>query len=139
MKIEKGKTYQTWNRTKVRIICDDMANNHNPERRFIGLASIVERGESIIAYDVEGCSEYSAYDIHSEYDPMEDLPVDTPVWVRNDSEKHWTPRYYSGKKKGGKYLTWADGRTSFTMAGIPNFGTTPWDNMTNIDPNQESK
>lgn len=42
------------------------------------------------------------------------VPVDTPIYVRDEEGQKWQPRYFADYKDG-KVYTWIDGKTSFTV------------------------
>lgn len=41
------------------------------------------------------------------------VPVDTPVWVRQNNDEHWVERHFSNYKND-KFYCWDDGKTSHT-------------------------
>ena len=63
------------------------------------------------------------------YDPLEDVKVDTPIWVKRDSS--WVHRHFAYTKEGRVYA-WIDGKTSFTET-IAN----PWTHYSLTDPASE--
>ena len=42
------------------------------------------------------------------------VPVDTPIWVRDNEELDWFPRHFA-KYENGIVYTWASGKTSHTI------------------------
>lgn len=58
--------------------------------------------------------------LNSEYvEPPVDwskVPVDTPIWVRNNEAQIWVPRYFA-KYENGKVYAWREGATSWSIAG----------------------
>lgn len=44
------------------------------------------------------------------------VPVDTPIWVRDDKDDEWEPQHFA-KYEGGFIHTWYDGMTSWTANG----------------------
>ena len=63
------------------------------------------------------------------YNPLEDVKVDTPIWVKRDGS--WTKRHFA-YAKGGRVYAWIDGKTSFTET-IAN----PWTHYSLTDPTSE--
>ena len=130
LKLEAGKTYIGVDGRKVRIICTDRASKDVP---CVGL---VDWGwyEAIDSYGKDGAGLTSS-DLVREYDPLEELPVDTPVWVRDDPDGEWKPRHYAGyKNECGRYVAFMDGKTSHSSGdGL----TIVWDYMTNVNPNDK--
>lgn len=51
------------------------------------------------------------------------VPVDTPIYVRDDEKAEWKPRYFAGYEDGQVYA-WAYGTTSFTV--LRKGDTTAW-------------
>ena len=130
LKLETGKTYIDADGRKVRIICTDRASKDVP---CVGL---VDWGlyEAIDSYGKDGAGLTSS-DLVSEYDPLEELPVDTPVWVRDDPYGEWKPRHYAGyKDEHGRYVAFMDGKTSHSNGGDPMMA---WNYMTNVNPNDK--
>lgn len=60
------------------------------------------------------------------YNPLEDVKVDTPIWVKRD--RSWVHRHFA-YAKGGMVYAWLDGKTSFTEE-IAN----PWTHYSLTDP-----
>jgi hypothetical protein len=42
------------------------------------------------------------------------IPVDTPIWVRDNEELDWLPRHFA-KYENGIVYTWTSGKTSHTI------------------------
>ena len=60
----------------------------------------------------------------TEYEPPTDwskVKVDTKVYVRDNIDQHWKPRYFAKYEKGTFYA-WEDGATSWSAGGY----TTSW-------------
>ena len=51
------------------------------------------------------------------------VPVDTPIWVRDDEDVDWLPRHFA-KYENGKILVWDNGKTSFTVSS--EYESFPW-------------
>lgn len=62
------------------------------------------------------------------YNPLEDVKVDTPIWVKSDS---WVRRHFAYTKEGRVYA-WIAGKTSFTET-VAN----PWIHYSLTDPTSE--
>ena len=63
------------------------------------------------------------------YNPLEDVKVDAPIWVKRD--RSWVHRHFAYVKEGRVYA-WIDGKTSFTET-IAN----PWTHYSLTDPASE--
>ena len=114
LKLETGKTYIDADGRKVRIICTDRAQEGAP---CVGLVDLDGR-EAIHSYEKDGTGVTNC-GLVSEYDPLEKLPVDTPVWVRDDPDGVWKPRHYAGyKNERGLYVAFMDGE-QFVVSKLP--------------------
>lgn len=54
--------------------------------------------------------------LESEYQPIVDwskVKIDTPIYVKINSDDEWIPRYFA-KYLNGEVYAWNDGKTSFT-------------------------
>lgn len=130
LKLETGKTYIGVDGRKVRIICTDMKGEGAP---CVGLVDW-DGHEVTSSYEKDGTGTNNC-DLVREYDPLEELPVDTPVWVRDDLDGEWKPRHYAGyKDERGRYVAFMDGKTSHSQGGDPMMA---WDHMTNVNPNDK--
>ena len=63
------------------------------------------------------------------YNPLEDVKVDAPIWVKRD--RSWVHRHFA-YTKGGRVYAWIDGKTSFTET-VAN----PWTHYSLTDPHSE--
>lgn len=63
------------------------------------------------------------------YNPLEDVKVDTPIWVQ--SHGSWIRRHFAYTKEG-KVFTWLDGKTSFTETTV-----SAWHYYSFTDPTNE--
>ena len=134
LKLETGKTYIDADGRKVRIICTDMVVDRVMEG--VPCVGLVDWGlyEAIYSYGKDGAG-LNSPDLVSEYDPLEELPVDTPVWVRDEPAGVWKPRHYAGhKNEHGQYVAFMDGKTSHSNGGDPMMA---WNYMTNVNPNDK--
>ena len=130
LKLETGKTYIDADGRKGRIICTDRASKDVP---CVGL--VVWDGHEVISnYEKDGTGTNNC-DLVREYDPLGELPVDTPVWVRDDPDGEWKPRHYAGyKNEYGRYVAFMDGKTSHSSGDGLKIG---WGYMTNVNPNDK--
>lgn len=75
------------------------------------------------------CNESRINWLYKEYEePKVDwskVPVDTPIYVRDEQGQKWQPRYFA-EYKDEKVYTWIDGRTSFTAPNHWNY-TREWE------------
>lgn len=130
LKLEAGKTYIDTDGRKVRIICTDRTGMGAP---CLGLVDL-DGYEAINSYEKDGTG-LDYCDLVRECDPLGELPVDTPVWVRDDPDDPWKPRHYVGyKDEHGRYVAFMDGKTSHSSEGDP---TMVWNHMTNVNPHNE--
>jgi hypothetical protein len=51
------------------------------------------------------------------------VPVDTPIWVRDNEELDWFPRHFA-RYEDGKVFAWDEGKTSFTVTS--KYESFPW-------------
>lgn len=63
------------------------------------------------------------------YNPLEDVKVDTPIWVKRDGS--WVHRHFAYTKAGRVYA-WIEGKTSFTETIV-----NPWPHYSLTDPHSE--
>lgn len=128
LKLEVGKVYINADGRKVRIICTDRTAEGAPCVGLVGW----DGHEVIRSYGKDGTG-LTSCDLVREFDPLGELPVDTPVWVRDDPDGEWKPRHYAGyKDERGRYVAFIDGKTSHSDEGGPKIG---WTYMTNVNPN----
>ena len=130
LKLETGKVYINADGRKVRVICTD----RKVEGEFPPCVGLVDwDGHEVInSYEKDGTG-FPNCSLVREYDLLEGLPVDTPVWVRDDPDEEWQPRHYAGyKNERGMYIAFTDGKTSHSDDGGPKIG---WTYMTNVNPN----
>lgn len=53
------------------------------------------------------------------------IPVDTPIYVRNEEGQEWSPRHFAGIDNKGRVIAWSNGKTSFTQQ--KNYAPCPWE------------
>lgn len=99
----------------ARILCTDRANPTHPVVALV--ASTVDGSESFVYLTKDlHSSSYKGAPFLREYNPWEDVPVDTPVWVRYDAlDGSYSPRHFAGYKDG-LVQVWMDGLTSHSSA-----------------------
>lgn len=115
--VKVGEVYINSFKQKIRIICVDRKNSS--KYPVIGLTVFDESPyqESIIYFDSHGVSISSNrnYDLVRKYNPLDDLTVDTPIWVKLQLIDEWLPRHFAQPAKDGKgVIVYADGKTSHT-------------------------
>lgn len=132
LKLETGKTYVDGYNQKVRIVCTDRKSMDGYS--CIGLTESADQAHEYIGYyKPDGHMNGTCADLIREYDPLEALPVDTPVWVSDDPDGEWNARHYAGyKDERGRYVAFMDGKTSHSKGDDPMM---VWDCMTNVNPN----
>ena len=90
--------------------------------------------EKCIFSDKTSCREEREKWLNAEYEEPKEIdwdndidwsrvPVDTPVLVKLFESDEWMERHFAGKD-GQHYLTWLNGKTSFTAYG--KFTSLPW-------------
>ena len=62
------------------------------------------------------------------WSPWANLDIDTPVWVKDDSDGEWVPRHFAGVSQG-KATCWAEGLTSHTTKNV-----VPWNELSLAKP-----
>lgn len=67
-------------------------------------------------------------DIVDRWSPWANLDIDTPVWVKDDSDGEWVPRHFAGVSQG-KATCWAGGFTSHTTKNV-----VPWNELSLAKP-----
>jgi len=67
-------------------------------------------------------------DIVDRWSPWANLDIDTPVWVKDDSDGEWVPRHFAGVSQG-KATCWAEGLTSHTTKNVA-----PWNELSLAKP-----
>ncbi len=106
-------THRTRSGHKARIIC----NNASGEYPIVALVLSDDFEFTVmLCSNLRECNDNteSYYDLF-EYNPWQDVKVDTPIYVSNDNYSicGWKKRHFS--HFDGKYFyVWEDGRTSWT-------------------------
>lgn len=72
----------------------------------------------------------------TEYNPWQDVAIDTPVWVRDFDCDKWVAAHFSGVHHGGALFTCPNGATSHSER---NGLMIPWRQMTLTNPNTNSE
>lgn len=105
-------THKTQYGHKARILCDDLQSENN---YVVALTSNDGDSESIFLFkkDANGSLSNGAL-ILTEASPWDDVPVDTPIWVRNKEDRPWSKRHFY-KYKFGKVFAWDQGKTSHSV------------------------
>jgi len=130
-------THRTWARFKARIICTDFQHSSHPNRK--NLCTIA----AVLDLDITGAESlvFLMQDLRktatspepwlTEYNPWQDVAIDTPVWVRDADYQEWMPAHFAGIHREGELCAWAGGRTIHT--GGPHI-MLPWSQMTLTNP-----
>lgn len=134
-------THRTWAGLKARIICADFqhsTNGYPPQKNLCTIAAVLD-------FDITGVETlvFLTQDLRktatssepwlTEYNPWQDVAIDTPVWCRDDDDE-WFARHFSGINQDGEITAWEDGCTSHT--GDQKI---PWLQMTITNPNTNSE
>lgn len=135
-------THRTWAGLKARIICADFqhcANGHQPRENLCTIAAVLDLditgAESLVflTQDLRRTATSSAPWL-TEYNPWEDVAIDTPVWCRM-KDSRWNERHFAGLQNKGP-VAWIDGKTSHTCSSDQ---WSIWDEMTLTNPNTNSE
>ena len=140
LKLETGKTYVDGYNQKVRIVCTDRKRMDGYS--CIGLTESADQAHEYIGYyKPDGHMNGTCADLIHEYEPLSDLPIDTPVWVRDSEDCKWKPRHYAGPttdqallEQGYRFKTWFSKGTSHTTNQTFN-----WKYMTDKSPVKEQE
>lgn len=106
-------THKTQYGHKARILCDNLQSENN---YVVAITSNAGDSESIYLFkkDAHGNISNGAL-ILTEASAWDDVPVDTPIWVRNTEAHSWARRHFF-KYRFGKVFAWDDGKTSHTVS-----------------------
>jgi hypothetical protein len=111
-KISMDKSYRTRCGLPVRILCVDRLAE-GTDASVIALVR-AEDHEVIKVFNNQGFNlDDKSFDL-MEYDPLADLKVDDPLWVRDSPLEEWLPRHFAFHKNGRIYC-WPEGRTSWSV------------------------
>lgn len=120
--IKVGETYTTKNGGKATIVVVDLKNLLYPvAARYVD----VEGVETVQQYTKKGHvftdGTPSEFDLVLPKNPLDDLPIDTPVWIRGFIlPDKWYPYHYAGKSENQSntyYYVWVDGKTQHSSKG----------------------
>lgn len=135
-------THRTWAGFKARIICTDFQHSSHPNRK--NLCTIA----AVLDLDITGAESlvFLMQDLRktatspepwlTEYNPWQDVAIDTPVWVRDLDCAQWVAAHFAGVHHGGALFAWPDGATSHSQR---NGFMIPWRQMTLTNPNTNSE
>lgn len=105
--IEMGKKYRIREGSPIRILAVDLDVKHP----VVGYLSKF----GVLFFNKDGTyssGKQSSYDL-IEVHPLEGVPVDTPIWIRDSLAGGWVPRHFARIcKETGNVFTWANGTTS---------------------------
>lgn len=137
-------THRTPQGHKARIICTDfqlIAANSTFGPQPCTIAAVLDLditgSESLVflAQDLrKTATSLSPY--LGEYNPWQDVEIDTPVWVRDDEDEDWLAAHFAGVGKNGNPCAWFNARTSHTE---PCGRMSSWSQMTLTNPNTNSE
>ena len=112
-KISMDKTYRTRDGRPVRILCVDRKPESIKALTVVGLVQNSEGDEWVKVFDEYGTNfDDGTLDL-VEYDPLAELKLDEPIWVRDTPEDDWNPRHFAFHR-GGRVYCWPEGRTSWS-------------------------
>lgn len=123
-------THKTSDGSLARVICDDLVGTCNC------VVAILVGGFEIVRTfhkDSEGSIRNNEETLR-EINPWDDVPVDTPVWVRDSTSTGWFARHFA-KYENGVVFCWRDGLTSHSTKNIRALKTRSWEHATLENPN----
>lgn len=105
-------THKTQYGNKARILCDNLQSEHN---YVVAIKQNANESESVYFFqkDAYGNLTTGALTL-TEASPWDDVPVDTPIWVRRIPGSPWVKRHLC-MYKDGCVFAWDDGKTSHTV------------------------
>lgn len=125
--IEMGKKYRTRGGMAVRVLAVDLDAN-GAKQPVVGYLY----GVGVVFFNKDGSyrsGAQSSYDL-IEVHPLEGVPVDTPIWIRDNPKESWAPRHFAGIcPTSGFVLAWSSGLTSHSQKDLELSGLrghTPW-------------
>lgn len=110
-------THRTRSGAKARIICENAAGD------FPVIALVLRESDQVeipvtltkeLREYVDGTTSWDLF----EYNPWQDLAVDTPVLVCQTIDHNTWVRRHFAKFEAGHVYVWEDGRTSFTTKSV---------------------
>lgn len=136
-------THRTPQGHKARILCTDYQNgefNTISGSRLCTIAAVLDLlvtgTETLVFLTQDLRQRKTDQDPHlTEYNPWQDVAIDTPVWVRDKDSEEWYRLHFSGVHHHGKLCAWSGGRTSHTAMGI----MSEWKQMSLTNPNTNSE
>lgn len=106
-KIDLNKTYKTKNGNKVELLSTFVSSNHS--EMIVGLVENSD-GTYWASHWCADTGEFvrgapSGHDLVEvdQFKEFRDLPVDTPVWVRDFDLDEWTPRHWKGLSEDSSF------------------------------------
>lgn len=123
--IDLTKTYRTREGSPARFL----TKIQNPDYPLIFAIKGSDGIETINTYTETGryyCEDEHGLEDLVEYNPWKDLPIDTPIYVADEPQKEWIPRYFAGLDQYGKIKAFNNGTTSFTNESINSKGYATW-------------
>jgi hypothetical protein len=112
----------------ARIVCEDRFSDSHLK------VALVRRGESedVFVLTRTFCIAKDGRDPYLElHNEWKDVPVDTPIWVRDEPDESWLKRHFSHFQYSRVYA-YTDGCTSHTSRTPPS----SWDYASKTDPNK---
>jgi len=115
-------THRTWAGLKARIICTDFqhsTNGYPPRENLCTITAVLDLditgAESLVFLTQDLRKTATSPDPWlTEYNPWQDVAIDTPVWCRDNDDAEWCARHFSGINQYGELTAWEDGCTSHT-------------------------
>lgn len=123
-------THKTSDGSLARVLCDDIVGVRN-----CAVAILVGGAEIVRTFhkDSEG-SIRNHEETLWEISPWDDVPVDTPVWVRDSAAQGWFARHFA-KYENGVVVCWRNGLTSHSTGKGARLKFRSWEHATLENPN----
>lgn len=132
MKIELGKTYVNGRGEKFRIVSLDGLKGEE-------VIGVCDDPGFVRSFSLSGGFEHDYWSLVEEYNPWNDVKVDTPIWGRDINVDEWLPRHFA-MYFNGKVYAWSNGATShssgYTIGEKMDNFVTYWEQTTLINPNK---
>lgn len=130
MKLELGKSYKTLGGYKATVLDVNFRRYADNLEPCAVVKVWINDHEEVYSYTLDGSLHGSTHltslGITSEWDDLEEfrnLPVDAPIWVRDEEAHAWVPRHFA-RVEDGRVHAWVGGLTSWSAQDALN--TTTW-------------
>lgn len=134
---ELNKSYVAQCGDIVRIVAVDRNDSTLPIVGLYRSPTDPTNSEGVICLKADGTTIHTtgrSMTLVREMHPLEGIPVDTKIWVRDYTENPWTRRYFSRVTKEGVICAFNNGCTSWSTGGTE----IAWKLYSLTDPDQET-